>query len=137
MTFLIDTNIISELRKEQRADRAVLKWIASTVPEEHHTSVLVIGEMRRGVERMRRRDAAQANVLERWLHGMIDKYRGRILPVDARIADAWGRMGIPDPIPDIDGILAATALVHNLTVVTRDAHLLALKSIRSLNPFMQ
>ena len=135
MTYLIDTNVISEFRKEHRSDPNVLRWIGATLPEEHHTSVLVIGEIRHGVELMRRRDPRQAEAMERWLAGMVAKYHGRILPIDDRVADAWGRLGIPDPVPDIDGLLAATALVHGLTLVTRDTALLSIGAIRAVNPF--
>ena len=135
MTYLIDTNVISEFRKEHRAHPNVLRWIGATLPAEHHTSVLVIGEIRHGVELMRRRDPRQAEAMELWMAGMIAKYGDRILPVDQRVADAWGRLGVPDPLPDIDGILAATALVHDLTLVSRNEALLSLRSVRSINPF--
>ena len=135
MKYLIDTNVISEFRKNQRANANVLRWIKATLPEEHYTSVLVIGEIRHGIELMRRRDAPQAQAMEHWMDGMIAKYAGRILPVDQRIADAWGRLGVPDPVPDIDGILAATALVHDLTLVSRGNALLSMRELRSINPF--
>ena len=135
MSYLIDTNVILEFRKEHHADPRVLRWIGATLPSEHHTSVLVIGEIRHGVELLRRRDPQQAHVIERWMNGMIVKYSSRILPVDGRVADAWGRLGIPDPVPDIDGLLAATALVHGLTLVTRYAALLSMGGVRAINPF--
>lgn len=135
MNYLIDTNVISEFRKKRRANPHVLDWIDATLPEEHFTSVLVIGEIRRGVERIRRRDPGQAQTIEEWLFGMIARYEGRILPVDRNIAEAWGRLGWPDPVPDVDGLLAATALVHDLTLVSRDNALLTLDAIRSINPF--
>ena len=131
MNYLIDTNVISEFRKTRRANPNVLRWIEATLPSEHYTSVLVIGEIRHGIELMRRRDAPQAQAMEQWMHGMIAKYSGRILPVDQRIADAWGHLGVPD----IDGLLAATALVHDLTLVSRDNALLSLPVLRSINPF--
>ncbi len=135
MSYLIDTNVVSEFRKERRADPNVLRWIDATLPSEHFTSVLVIGEIRHGIELMRRKDRQQAESMEAWLQGMIAKYGGRILPVDQRIADLWGRLGIPDPVPDIDGLLAATALAHGLTLVSRDKALLSLTALRTINPF--
>lgn len=136
MTYLIDTNVISELRKERRADAAVLKWVQSTRPEEHHTSVLVIGELRRGIEQLRRRDGVQARLMDDWLMGMIMKYSGRILPVDMNVCDIWGHMGTPNPVPVVDSLLAATAIAKGLTVVTRDAGILAMKGVKSINPFV-
>lgn len=135
MKYLIDTNVISEFRKAKRADPNVLRWIEATLPEEHYTSVLVIGEIRHGIELMRRRDAPQAQAMELWLSGMVARYAGRILPIDQRVADAWGRLGAPDPVPEIDGLLAATALVHDMTMVSRDNALLSLRELRSINPF--
>jgi toxin FitB len=135
LRFLLDTNVISELRKGARASRGVVKWAASTEPAAQHTSVLVIGELRHSVELRRRSDVTQAAVLEAWLEHAVRSFGGRIFPVDAEIADAWGRLGVPDPLPDIDGLLAATALVHNLTIVTRDKALLGLKVIRTIDPF--
>ena len=135
MSYLIDTNVISEFRKKRRADSNVLRWVDSTLPSEHFTSVLVIGEIRHGIELLRRRDNRQALAMEDWMNGMIARYDGRILTVDRRVADAWGRLGIPDPVPEIDGILAATAMVHGLTLVSRDNALLSLRSVRCINPF--
>lgn len=135
MNYLIDTNVISEFRKVRRANPNVLRWIEATLPEQHFTSVLVIGEIRHGIELMRRRDVPQAQAMEQWMDGMIAKYAGRILPVDQRIANAWGYLGVPDPVPDIDGLLAATALLHDLTLVSRDNALLSLRELRSVNPF--
>ena len=135
MNYLIDTNVISEFRKAKRADANVLRWIEATLPEEHYTSVLVIGEIRHGIELMRRRDVPQAQAMELWLSGMVARYAGRILPIDQHVADAWGRLGVPDPVPEIDGLLAATALVHDMTMVSRDNALLSLHELRSINPF--
>lgn len=136
MTYLIDTNVISELRKNARANPAVLRWVGSTRAGEHHTSVLVIGELRNGVELKRRRDPLQAGVLEGWLNDVILRYEGRILPVDARIAQQWGKLGVPDPLPAVDGLLAATALVHDLTFVTRNRVDVARTGVRILDPFL-
>ena len=135
MRFLLDTNVISELRKGLRADAGVLKWSLDTNPQAQYTSVLVIGELRQGVELKRRRDAEQSAALERWLERSILSFEGRILVVDQQVAVAWGHMGIPDPVPEIDGLIAATAMFHDLTVVTRDKNILALSDVKSINPF--
>lgn len=135
MSYLIDTNVISELRKRDRGHAGVVRWAASVDPQELHTSVLVIGEIRRGIELKRRADAAQATALTLWLDKLRVGLGARVLPVDERVAEAWGRLGIPNPIPVIDGLIAATAIVHGLTVVTRDVADLARAGATVLNPF--
>lgn len=135
MSFLLDTNVISELRKGQRADRALIDWFA-TVDEAHlFLSVLVMGELRQGVERVRRRDPSSAQALERWLIVLTSAYSDRILAVDSRIADLWGCLNVPDPLPAVDGLLAATALAHDLTFVTRNTRHVAGTGVRLHNPF--
>jgi hypothetical protein len=136
VTFLIDTMVISELRKRERAHPAVLRWVRSTTADQHHTSVLVIGELRRGVELKRRHDRPQAAALDEWLDTVVARYDGRILPVDETVAQAWGRMGIPDPVPDIDGLIAATAAVHGLILVTRERKAAQRFGVSVLNPFV-
>ena len=88
-----------------------------------------------GVESIRRRDADSAGALDRWLHDVVNEYTKRILPVDLRIAEEWGRMNVPDPLPVIDGLLAATARVHGLTLVTRNVKDMARVGIPCLDPF--
>lgn len=112
-----------------------MRWAASVDPAELHTSVLVIGEIRHGIELKRRSDAAQAAALDMWLNQICARLGGRILPVDERIAEAWGLLGIPDPVPTIDGLIAATAMVHGLTVVTRNISDLARTGVSVLDPF--
>lgn len=135
MSYLIDTNVISELRKAERGHPEVVRWAASINPAGLHTSVLVIGEIRRGIELKRRNDAVQAAALDAWLEKMRAGLGPRILPVDERVATLWGRLGIPDALPAIDGLIAATALVHGLTVVTRNLGDLARAGVTILNPF--
>lgn len=135
MSYLVDTNVISELRKGDRASPHVRAWVGS-----HHaellTSVLVIGELRRGVERIRHRDQAAAAGLDRWLRGVLDDFETRILPVSSEIAEVWGRLGVPDPLPVIDGLIGATAVVHGVTVVSRNVEDLRRTGADVLNPFM-
>ncbi|ASU82963.1 PIN domain-containing protein [Nocardiopsis gilva YIM 90087] len=119
MSYLVDTNVISELRKSAPDPRAQL-WRSSVSSEEIYTSVLVIGEIRRGIERLRRRDPAQADAFDRWLDQIRVSYSERVLPITNEIAEEWARMNVPDPMPVIDGLLAASAKVHGLTLVTRN-----------------
>jgi toxin FitB len=135
LSYLLDTNVISELRKRERGHPSVIRWAASIDPTALFTSVLVIGEIRRGIELKRRNDAAQAIALEAWLDRMRSSLVGRILPVNERIAEAWGRLGVPDAIPAIDGMLAATAIVHDLTVVSRTLVDLRRTAARVFDPF--
>ena len=135
MSFLVDTNVISEIRKGARADRRVMRWLDETDDDELRLSVLVLGELRQGVERLRARDGASAERLDHWLRGLADRYEGRILPVDEPVAQLWGRLNVPDPLPAVDGLLAATALIHDLTLVTRNTRDVARTGARILNPF--
>ena len=134
MSFLLDTNVLSEARKPA-GDPQVHAWIASTPGVDLYVSVLVIGEIRQVIERLRRRDPAQAAVLEAWLATLRQNYTDRLLPVTREIADIWGRLSVPDPLPAIDGLLAATALVHGLTLVTRNTSHVARTGVRLFNPF--
>lgn len=136
MSYLIDTNVLSELRKGARCDPNVARWAGTLAPGQRHTSVLVLGEIRRGVEHIRRRDAPQARVLETWLEQVRGAFAGRILDIDQRIADAWGRFGAGDPLPVVDGLLAATAKVHGLTLVTRNIDDVARTGVAVLDPFV-
>jgi predicted nucleic acid-binding protein len=133
--FLLDTNVISELRKGSRADPGVVAWITPIDDADLFLSVVVSGELRQGVERLRLRDAVQAESLDRWLRALNDEYAERVLPVDSRVADLWGRLNAPDPISAVDGLLAATAIVHDLTFVTRNVRDVERTGVRLHNPF--
>lgn len=135
MKFLLDTNIVAELRKGSRAHSLVSTWFASVDPDAVLLSVLTVGEIRRGVERIRRRDRRAAGVLERWVRRLVREHGDRILPIDLTIAEEWGRLNVPDPIPVVDGLLAATAKVHGLTLVTRNVKDVARTGAQLLNPF--
>ena len=135
MKFLLDTNVISEIRKGERADSNVTRWVVRTPVEEIGTSVIVLAEIRRGIELKRRRDPEQAKSLDRWFAQMRARLGDRILPVDEPIADAWALLGIPDPLPLIDGLLAATAKVHGMTLVTRNVADLRRTGVTLLDPF--
>jgi toxin FitB len=133
--FLLDTNIISEIRKRERAHPSVAQWVARTPVEEIGTSVIVLAEIRRGIELKRRRDSVQAKSLDRWFTHMRTRLGDRVLPIDEPIAEAWALLGIPDPLPLIDGLLAATAQVHGLTLVTRNVADIARTGVPLLDPF--
>lgn len=135
MSFLIDTGVLSELRKGERGSPAVRGWLASVDDDALFLSVLVVGEIRKGAERLRRRDTAAAEVLETWVSQVTDAYAERVLPVTTRIAERWGRMNVPDPLPVIDSLLAATAHVHGLTVATRNVSDYDRTGVPTLNPF--
>src|SRR5579859_3594245 len=119
MSYLLDTNVISEARKPT-GDANVKAWFAATSSSQLFLSVLVLGEIRQGIERLRRRDRTQAQLLDAWLAMLRERYGDRLLPITGEIADEWGRLNVPDPLPAVDGLLAATARVHSLTLVTRN-----------------
>ncbi len=121
--YLIDTNVIREARKQEKADSGVQRFLARMTAEETplYLSVVTIGELRRGIERIRHRgDRPQALQLEVWLRTVLTEYGNSILPIDAEIAQLWGRLRIPHPENALDKQIAATALIHDLTVVTRN-----------------
>ena len=135
MSYLFDTNVLSELRKGKRANAGLAAWITDVAEDDLYLSVLVIGELRQGVERVRRRDVMAAARLERWLVGLVEAHADRILPLDVRICELWGRLNVPDPLPAVDGLLAATAIAHDLVLVTRNTRDVARTGVRTLNPF--
>lgn len=135
MKFLLDTNVIAELRKGARANPHVRSWFESLDSDAIMLSVLTIGEIRRGIENVRRRDPATAKALERWLRRLVAEHRDRILPIDLPVAEEWGRLNVPDPLPVVDALLAATAKVHGLTFVTRNVKDVARTGVELMNPF--
>jgi toxin FitB len=135
MSLLIDTNVISELRKGERCDPQVSAWFSAVPDDSIYLSVLVIGEIRRGIERIRLRDLDSARALERWLARVIRDNGDRIIDVDRDVAEEWGRLNAPDPLPAIDGLLAATAIVHGFTLVTRNTKDVERTGVTVVNPF--
>ncbi|HDP90100.1 MAG TPA: type II toxin-antitoxin system VapC family toxin [Thioalkalivibrio sp.] len=135
MSFLIDTNIISEVRKDDRCYAAVAAWWAGVAEDDLWLSALVLGEIRKGVELARRRDPRKAEVLETWLSDVLSGFGDRVLPVDATVAEEWGRMNAIRPVPVIDALLAATAKANDLTLVTRNEADVAGLGVEVLNPF--
>jgi hypothetical protein len=135
VSYLIDTNIISEVRKGNRCDANVTAWYASILDDDLFLSTLVLGEIRKGVELARSRDSRKAAALERWLREVEGAFAGRVLGIDNAVSDQWGRMSAIRPIPVIDGLLAATALTNGLTLVTRNDRDVAGLGAAVLNPF--
>ena len=135
MRFLLHTNVLSEARKGPRANPGVIAWLQATPASTLWTSVLVLGELRRGIESLRRRDPVAAALLDRWLSDQRAVQAGRILPVDEAVAARWGVLNVPDPLPTVDGLLAATALVHGMTLVTRNTKDVLRTGASLHNPF--
>jgi toxin FitB len=135
VSYLIDTNIISEVRKGKRCDPNVADWYQKIADASLYLSVLVIGEIRKGVEIVRLKDAFQATALENWLVAVDRAFGERILPVDRAVAHEWGRLSARRPLPVIDGLLAATAKVHRMTLVTRNTADISDLGVHILNPF--
>ncbi len=136
MSYLLDTNILSETRK-RRPDAGVTGWIASTPPERLYVSVLTIGEIGRGITLLARRgDQPQATLVEAWLDAVIDEFGGRIVPVGTQVARQWGRQPTAEPVPSVDALIAATATVHGWTLVTRNAKDFERLGLPVLNPFL-
>jgi len=135
LSFLLDTNIVSELKRGRKCDPRVAAWHAAQVSSDLFVSVLTLGELRKGVDMLRPRDAARAQLFEGWLVDIESDFQDRIIPIDIHVADRWGRLAATRPLPPIDALLAATALVHDLTLVTRNTRDIASTGVRLLDPF--
>lgn len=135
MSYLIDTNVLSELRRKQ-PDSKVVAWLQERPRQSLYLSVLTLGEIRKGLERVE--DASRRQSLLDWLEVELPHYFvGRLLDVDAATADRWGRLMAEAgrPLPAIDALLAATALQHDLTLVTRNTKDFAGLAVRLINPW--
>ena len=135
--YLVDTNVVSELRKgDRRADRNVLGWAGSVAAEMLHLSAITVLELEVGVRRVERRDKRQGDMLRRWLDGQVmPAFQDRILPIDTETARRCAALHVPDRRPDRDAFLGATALVHGMTVVTRNVRDFAPMHVATLNPW--
>jgi toxin FitB len=137
--YLIDTDVISELRKGRNATPGVRAFMRGLAAEQTpiYLSVVTIGELRRGVAKIRHRgDAPQARRLEQWLTSICEDYADAVLPFDEEMAQLWGRLRVPHPENPIDKQIAATALIHDLSVVTRNVAHFAGTGVRLVNPFV-
>lgn len=136
--YLIDTNVISESRKGPKADRGVKAFFDAVIRDRVPVflSVVTIGELRRGIDLIRHRgDQPQAKILARWFASILDRYEDYILEIDADVAQVWGRLRVPHPENALDKLVAATALVHDLAVVTRNDKHFHSTGARVTNPF--
>jgi predicted nucleic acid-binding protein len=136
--YLADTNVISETRRLERANEGVRAFFRQARLDENeiHLSVVTVGELRRGVERLRRRgDALQAETVEVWLKSVLYEYDGKILSVDQEIGELWGSLRAPHPELALDKLIAATAMSHGLTVVTRNVRDFEKTGVKTINPF--
>lgn len=136
-SYLVDTNVLSEARKGARAHAGVVDFFARVDDEALHVSVLTLGEIHKGIERIRGSDPRTARALERWLRGVEREFADRIVPIDAEIAAAWGALDARGPLAAIDGLLAATALTRGLTLVTRNVRDVRRTGVSVLDPFQR
>jgi len=136
--YILDTNVVSELRKKSgnKADRSVVAWAGSVLPTSIFLSSITVLELERGVLLIERRDPAQGAVLRKWLDGhVLPTFSGRILAIDTAVAQCCAKLHIPDPSPDRDAFIGATALVHGLQVVTRNISDFEPMGVRTINPW--
>ncbi|WP_113702880.1 type II toxin-antitoxin system VapC family toxin [Nonomuraea lactucae] len=134
MSYLLDTNIVSEMTKRTR-NANLQAWLDTIHGPALYLSVLVFGEIRKGVELLRRRDPAQAGAYESWLDRLQREFRTRVLPVTADVAEEWGRMNARRPLPVVDGLIAATASAQGWILVTRNLKDFDGLDVKTVNPF--
>ena len=133
--FLLDTNVISELRKPQ-ADPAVVAWARGMAAYKLYISAITLLEIETGILRLERRDSSQAAILRTWLEGhVIPAFAGRVLSIDSQVARRCARLHVPDRSNECDALIAATALVHDMTIVTRNAKNFTFDGIAVINPW--
>ena len=138
MTYLLDTNVVSELRRLDRANARVVRWFGETSPRFYTISVITVLELERGMIRVQRRDPSQGGILRRWIENeVLAGFGDRILPVNTTIARRTAALHVPDPRPEVDALIAATALVHGLTVVTRNTADFEPMGVAVLNPWLE
>jgi toxin FitB len=135
LNYLLDTNIVSEVRKGGDCNPHVAAWYDSIDEESIYLSVLVLGEIRKGIDRARSTNPTGARALEKWLSALSRSFADRILPIDLAIADEWGRMSARRPVSTVDALLAATAKVNQMMLATRNVADVADLGAKIFNPF--
>ncbi|WP_167001362.1 type II toxin-antitoxin system VapC family toxin [Mumia sp. ZJ430] len=135
MTFILDTNVVSEVRFGDRMDARVRAWLENVPEHECHLSAITVFELAHGVARIERRDSAQGRRLREWFERQIVAYEARILPIDLPVARETARLHVPDPRPERDAFIAATAIVHGMTVVTRSVADFSPLGVPVVNPW--
>ncbi len=133
--YLLDTCVLSELRKRDRMHPHLQSWFRKVPPNDLFLSVMTIGEIRRGIEEKRLRDLVQATHLENWMQRMLTVFRAHVLPVTISIADRWGALSVGQRLPEVDGLIASTALEHDLTLVSRNKADFKRSGVKLFNPF--
>lgn len=135
MKYLVDTNVISEIRKGESAHPNVRAWWDSVSPSAVFISVLTLGEIRRGIRGLEARDKKRAAFLMIWLEGLSRFFASRLLPIDERAALAWAEISAKRSVPLIDSLIAACAASRDMTLITRNTKDIADSGVRYLNPF--
>jgi predicted nucleic acid-binding protein len=134
VSYLLDTNVVSEMTKPTR-DANVQAWLDTITGPSLYVSVMVFGEIRKGIELLRRRDAGRAGVYDAWLDHLRQEFRTRVFPVTTAVAEEWGRLHAIRPLPHVDGLIAATARAHDAILVTRNVKDFARLDVKTVNPF--
>ncbi len=136
MTYLLDTDVVASLRRKDRLAPSALKWLQAQIVDELHVSALTMMEIEVGIQRLERHDEGQASMLRAWKDGLLRReFRGRILDVDLAVCERCAALHVPDPRPEIDALIAATAIVRRLTVVTRNERDFAGMPVAVVNPW--
>lgn len=134
--FVLDTNVVSELRRPEKADPKVLAWASTTPLANFFLSSITVLELELGTLLMERKDATQGAVLRAWIDKQVlPRFKGRIFAVDVAIAQRCARLHVPDPRSERDALIAATALVHGMTVATRNVADFSPTNVRTINPW--
>lgn len=134
--YLLDTDVVSHLRRPENAHPQVLAWANSTPVGVHYISSITVHEIERGILSLERKDAIQGRILRAWMEGqVIPDFEGRILAIDTAVAQRCAKLHVPDSRPERDAFIAATALIHGMTVVTRNVDDFRPMGVDMLNPW--